>query len=407
MDVTTQTATSPDSEAPRGEARRAMPVAAPARSHLPAAANEAVPHILAVDDEPRTLYALKELLDAPEQVVVLASSGEEALQQVLRHDFAVILMDVRMPGMDGFETAQLLRSRERTRRIPIIFLTGASEDIESIFRGYELGAVDYLVKPVLIPEVLRSKVAVFTDLHAKSAELRREVSERMAAEERLRRSEEQLRMLAGHLLSVREEERAHMAREIHDELGQVLTALKMDVSWIAKGLTDDQREIKEKTQSMGRLIDATVKTVRRIAVGLRPEVLDDMGLVAAIGWQTRDFQKRTGIRCKVDLPENVGKFRHEVATAVFRIYQEILTNVVRHSKATRVEVSLAQVQDNLLLEVRDNGVGMPAAEPGGKRSLGLLGMQERALLFGGSVAFDSQPGKGTYVTLTIPLARAR
>src|SRR6185436_1954698 len=111
--------------------------------------------ILAVDDEPRTLYALKELLEAPGTEVVIASSGEEALQQVLKRDFAVILLDVRMPGMDGFETAKLLRGRERSRRTPIIFLTAASEDIENIFKGYQIGAADYLIKPVLVPEVLR------------------------------------------------------------------------------------------------------------------------------------------------------------------------------------------------------------------------------------------------------------
>jgi len=366
----------------------------------------AVPHILAVDDEPRTLFAMNELLEAPDQVVVLANSGEEALAQVLRHDFAVILLDIRMPGMDGFELAKLLRSRERTRCTPIIFLTANADDVESIFRGYKLGAVDYLVKPVLIPDILRSKVAVFVDLHRKTTELKLQVSERLAAEDRLRRSEEQLRMLAGHLLSVREEERAHIAREIHDELGQVLTALKMDVNWIQRGLTEEQREIKAKSESMCRLIDSTVRTVRRIAVGLRPEVLDEMGLVAAIAWQAKDFQKRTGTRMNLDLAEDVGKLRHEVSTAIFRIFQEILTNVVRHSKATRVEVAMHVEGGELELDVRDNGIGMPTGEPEGRKSLGLVGMQERALLFGGAVEIDSVAGKGTRVTVKVPMARA-
>jgi signal transduction histidine kinase len=376
-------------------------VATPSKMVSPAArtpqrALETAPQptcILAVDDEPRTLYALKELLEVPGTEVVIAHSGEEALQQVLKRDFAVILLDVRMPGMDGFETAKLLRGRERSRRTPIIFLTAASEDIESIFKGYQIGAADYLIKPVLVPEVLRSKVAVFVDLYNKNAALAR--------------SEDQLRLLAGYLLGVREEERAHIAREIHDELGQVLTALKMDVSWIAKNLDEDRGEVIEKTASMGRLIDSTVQTVRRIAAGLRPEVLDEMGLAAAIGWQAKEFQKRSGVRVKIELPPELPKFRLDVSPAVFRIFQEILTTVARHSRATRLDVRLTPAGDQLILEVQDNGVGMASIEVSGRKTLGLLGMQERALLFGGTVRFVSAKDRGTTVTVTIPMARAQ
>lgn len=349
--------------------------------------------ILAVDDDPRSLLALKELLDMPGVEIVLARSGEEALQQVLKRDFAVILLDVRMPGLDGFETARMVRSRKRSRATPIIFLTGASEEVEDIFRGYQIGAADYLIKPVLVPGALRSKVAVFVDLHEKNAALAR--------------SGEQLRLLAGYLLGVREEERAHIAREIHDELGQVLTALKMDVSWIAKNVDRGQTAVIEKTATMARLIESSVRTVRRIAAGLRPEVLDEMGLGAAIQWQAREFQKRSGVRVKIDLPQDLGKFQADVATAVFRIFQEILTNVARHSRATRIEVRLAPGEGELVLEVRDNGVGMASTEVSGRKTLGLLGMQERALLFGGTVRFRSAKDEGTTVTVTIPMARAQ
>jgi signal transduction histidine kinase len=358
-----------------------------------AAATAQPTSILAVDDEPRSLYAIKELLDAPGVEVVLAHSGEEALQQVLKREFALILLDVRMPGMDGFETARLIRGREKTRSTPILFLTGASEDVENIFKGYQIGAADYLIKPVLVPEVLRSKVAVFVDLHNKNAALAR--------------SEEQLRLLAGYLLGVREEERAHIAREIHDELGQVLTALKMDVSWIAKNVDPDERGVIDKTASMGRLIDSTVRTVRRIAAGLRPEVLDEMGLAAAIQWQAKEFQKRSGVRVRIDLPPELPRLRLDVTTAVFRIFQEILTNVARHSRATRLEIRLEPAGDQLLLEVKDNGMGMASTEVSGRKTLGLLGMQERALLFGGTVRFTSAKDQGTTVTVTIPMARAQ
>ncbi len=184
-----------------------------------------VASILAVDDDKRSLLALQELLRDLGQNLVLANSGEEALRFILKDDFAVILLDVRMPGLDGFQTAKLIRERQRSRHTPIIFLTGASEDLDSIFRGYQVGAVDYIVKP-LIPEVLKSKISVFVELHAKNAALVREIAEHQLTERLLRESEEKLRALAVHLQTVREEEQIRISREIHDELGQSLTGLR-------------------------------------------------------------------------------------------------------------------------------------------------------------------------------------
>ncbi|MBW8905334.1 MAG: response regulator [Betaproteobacteria bacterium] len=342
--------------------------------------------ILLVDDEPKSLFALQELLSTLGQNLMIAQSGEEALRLALRNDFAVILLDVRMPGIDGFETARMIRNRERSRLTPIIFLTAAADEMSSMFRGYEAGAVDYLQKPV-VPEILKAKVAVFVELFRKS--------------ERLRESEEKLRRLAAHLISVREEERAHIAREIHDELGQVLTGLKMEVTWLAKRLRE--KPLIEKTDSMCKLIDTTVQTVRKIATGLRPEMLDDMGLVAAVGWQAKEFQKRTGIRCRTKLPPETAKLDVDVSTTMFRIFQEILTNVARHSRATRVDMELALGEERVALEVTDNGVGIADSDLNGKKSLGLLGMHERALLFGGEVKINGTPGHGTRVSVSIPI----
>ena len=348
-------------------------------------------NILLVDDEPKNLYALRELLGGLKQNLLSANSGEEALRIALKNDLAVILLDVRMPGMDGFETARLLRQRDRNRLTPIVFLSAAAEEMESVFRGYEVGAVDYLIKPI-VPEVLKSKVLVFVELARKTAALAD--------------SEEKLRALASHLISVREEERAHIAREIHDELGQVLTGLKMEVASLAKRLNADQKPLLEKTAAMGQLIDSTVQTVRKISSGLRPEVLDEMGLVAAIGWQAKEFQKRTGIRCRLSLPQEIAGLERELSTTMFRVFQEILTNVARHSRATRVDVDLKNETRSLVLEVADNGVGMGNGEHNGRRSLGLLGMQERALRVGGEVNIGSAPGHGTKVVVTIPAARS-
>jgi signal transduction histidine kinase len=220
--------------------------------------------------------------------------------------------------------------------------------------------------------------------------------------ERLRESEDKLRRLAAHLISVREEERAHIAREIHDELGQVLTGLKMEVTWLAKRLKD--KPLIEKTDSMCGLIDSTVQTVRKIATGLRPEMLDDMGLIAAVAWQAKEFQKRTGIRCRAKLPPE-SKFDIDLSTTMFRIFQEILTNVARHSRATRVDIELGVGAEQMNLEVTDNGVGIQDSELHARKSLGLLGMQERALLFGGDVRITGTPGHGTRVSVNIPMTR--
>ena len=362
--------------------------------------------ILLVDDEPNSLYALQEMLQPLGQNLMVARSGAEALRLVLKNEFAVILLDVRMPRMDGFETARLIRERRRSSLTPIIFLTAAGDDMDSVYRGYEAGAVDYLIKPIVSPTVLRSKVMVFVELYAKSADLARQISERMIIEERLKQSEEKLRRLAAYLVSVREEERTHIAREIHDELGQVLTGLKMDVSWLAQRLDAKQKTLQGKTQSMCGLIDSAIGTVRKIASGLRPEILDQMGLVAAINWQAKDFQKRTGIRCRVDVPPEGIKLDLERSTTTFRIFQEILTNVARHAHASRVDVKFALTDDQMTLEVADNGVGIPEAKLNGK-SLGLLGIQERALHFNGDVTINGAAGQGTRVTVSIPLAGER
>jgi signal transduction histidine kinase len=365
-----------------------------------------VASILLVDDEPNSLYALQEMLQPLGQNLMVARSGAEALRLVLKNEFAVILLDVRMPRMDGFETARLIRERRRSSLTPIIFLTAAGDDMESVYRGYEAGAVDYLIKPVTSPTVLCSKVMVFVELYAKSADLNRQISERMIVEDRLKESEEKLRRLAAYLVSVREEERTHIAREIHDELGQVLTGLKMDVSWLAQRLDAKQKALLGKTQSMCGLIDSAIQTVRKIASGLRPEILDHMGLVAAINWQAKDFQKRTGIRCRVELPPEGIKLDLERSTTTFRIFQEILTNVARHAHASRVDVKFGLTDDHMTLEVADNGVGIPEAKLNGK-SLGLLGIQERALHFNGDVTINGAAGQGTRVTVNIPLAGVR
>ena len=347
--------------------------------------------------------AMEELLQSSGYSVVLAESGEAALRRVDEQEFAVILMDARMPGVDGFTTARTIRERERSRSTPIIFLTGAYQDLSSMFRGYEAGAVDYMVKPIL-PEVLKFKISIFVELYNKNVALTREIAERRRAEEHLRSSEENLRALAGRLQSVREEESTRIAREIHDELGQALTGLKMDLTWVAKKLPPDQKILAAKTESMFNLIDGTIQSVRKIATRLRPEVLDELGLGPAIEWQAREFQKRSGIRCRLSLPAAGLVLDRERSTAAFRIFQELLTNVARHASATRIDVAMRVDQGVLVLEVEDNGKGIDDPARFSAKSLGILGMRERALPFGGSIEIGAARDRGTRVKVSIPLA---
>jgi signal transduction histidine kinase len=359
--------------------------------------------VLVVDDDSRNVMALQGLLsDMPLQVVT-ARSGEEALRCILKQDFAVILLDARMPGMDGFEVARLIRERERSRHTPIIFLTGAYEDTPSMTRGYEAGAVDYIVKP-LRPEILKSKISVFVDLYRKNAALLQEIRERRAAEMRLKASEESLRALATHLQSVREEEWTRISREFHDQLGQALTGLKMDANWIASRLPGDAQTLRERAQSMSDQIDVSIESVRQIVSRLRPDVPDQLGLSGAIAWQADEFQRRSGIRCHVSLPVETVQVERGRSTALFRVLQELLTNVARHANATRVEVAMRSDDGEVVLAVEDNGGGIDGEVAHSPKSLGLMGVRERVLPFHGRVEVEGVRGQGTLVKVTLPRA---
>jgi PAS domain S-box-containing protein len=236
-------------------------------------------------------------------------------------------------------------------------------------------------------------------------DLRVEVAERERAEERLRISLEQMRALAARLQRVREEERTLVAREIHDELGQACTAIKMDLASIGRKATKRQTKLLAKVHSASKLVDDMIVMLRRIASELRPQALDHLGLTAALEWQAQEFESRTAIRCTVILPEEQIALDTERSTAIFRIFQETLTNVARHAHATRVEARLEKEGDQLLFQVHDNGKGFDPEEAKARKSLGLIGMQERALILNGRLTIEGVPGAGTTMTLRIPLPR--
>jgi len=233
--------------------------------------------------------------------------------------------------------------------------------------------------------------------------LARDVTSRKRAEEELAQSREQLRHLAARLQAVREEERTQIARDIHDKLGQTLTGLNMHIAWMAGRLRKEKPALLERTRMMAQLVEFTIQAMSRISTDLRPGVLDDLGIVAALEWQAQDFQSRTGIQCEFVYTCGELQMAPEHATALFRIFQETLTNVARHAHATAVTARLEEDGDAVTLKVCDNGRGITAQERMNGKALGLLGMQERAQLLGGTVSVEGGLGWGTTVGVMIPL----
>ncbi len=235
-----------------------------------------------------------------------------------------------------------------------------------------------------------------------------ELADRARAEQHLERSREQLRALSSRLQSLREEERTRIAREIHDHLGQLLTALKMDLRTLDRrmsglGDTELRTALHSKIRAATELADEMITSVQRIASELRPGILDRLGLAPAIEVEAQGFQSRTGIQCQWSLPTDLVAISPDHATTVFRIFQEILTNVARHAQATQVTVRLSCEEDTLLLQVADDGIGIQEGDIQNPKSLGLLGMQERAAILGGKITFSGRAGTGTTVTVQLPL----
>ncbi|NUM81548.1 response regulator [bacterium] len=316
----------------------------------------------------------------------------ETEEQFLHHLHAwnpdIVLSDYTLPDFDGM-TALLLVQKHRSHT-PFIVVTGSINE-ETAVNCMKAGAADYLIKDRLdrLPLAVRSAIERY-----------RVEKDKREAEEQLLRHSEQLRKLHAYLQTAIEKERTAIAREIHDQLGQALTGLKMDLSWIERHSPD--HTLTEKLQSMSGLIDDTITLVRRISSDLRPAVLDNLGLAAAIEWQTDEFRKRSGMACEVELPKDDIPLDLNKSTAVFRIFQETLTNIVRHSGATRVRISLKADGSRLTLTVADNGRGISQEALQSPSALGLAGMRERAVIAGGKLDIAGS-GAGATVTLTLPM----
>ncbi len=224
----------------------------------------------------------------------------------------------------------------------------------------------------------------------------------------LKKSHDQLRHLAAHLQSVREDEKKHIVREIHDDLGQSLTALKMNLSGIAAKLSISPRNkaIAEELNAAIGLVSSTIGTVKQICTELRPPLLDHLGIGAAIEWQCEEFQKRSGVECQIAVPSDIFTVDMDIAIALFRVFQEALTNVLKHSQATKVEASLKENNGKIVLKIHDNGVGITEKQMSKRHSFGILGMSERLYSLGGTISINGQEQSGTIVTVIIPVSGA-
>ncbi len=512
-------APSPEIEAPHAAVKRE---AAPplergngrtrrAASAAPAPAPRSLGGILLVDDNEGNLIALEAILRELGQELVRARSGQECLRLLFDRDFAVILLDVRMPEMDGYETAELIRKRQRSRHTPIIFITAADARPAEIARGYAVGAVDYIFKPFM-PDVLKAKARIFLELYRKSEETRasearlrtlianlpgavyrREADPQGAAlffsesieqlcgyaaddflrgthawmeiaenedahiataqlaeaarhpgayalEYRIRHrdgrirwvldrghlsregektylegvllditdrkvAEDSLNDLLGRLLQTQDEERRKIARELHDSTSPTLTGLISKLySLRHRGNTDPAAS---QTLDEGlRLAEDTANVIRNIAYMLHPRLLDENGLLPSLRWYVNRFTQRTGIGVVMHLPEELPRYGQEMETALFRVVQESLTNIMRHSGSKAAEIQLIAGKRELLLSIGDQGVGLPettaAGRDGAVKGIGIAGMRERLRQLGGRLEIASS-GAGTRVTAMLPL----
>jgi two-component system sensor histidine kinase UhpB len=322
---------------------------------------------------------------------------------VVNQDYSILYVNPALEELTGFSSSELIGKQapfpwssqanhnKYIRCLNDPRLKGKKLELKNHKQNGEEFWVQIITRSVVVNGEFRYLISNWVD-----------ITERKKTERELNKLNQELRNLSSHLQSVREKERAHISREVHDELGQALVALKMDACWIKENLKKDQNDIHKTTDSMLKLIEDTLQKVKWLSVGLRPRLLDDIGLAAAIRWLAQEFQKVTGIDFEIDVKLDDRKYDSECSTAVYRIVQEALSNVFRHAKATRVEIGLTCKGNVLQLKVADNGKGITPEQLSSPTALGILGIRERAHYFGGKVSIAGQNGKGTKLTVRIP-----
>ncbi|HTA22966.1 MAG TPA: response regulator [Terriglobales bacterium] len=345
-------------------------------------------NILMVDDQPAKLLSYEVILGELDENLIKVTSGKEALEYLLKNDTAVVLMDVSMPEIDGFELAEMIRQHPRFQKTAIIFISAVHLTDLDRLKGYQRGAVDYISVPV-VPELLRAKVSVFAELHRRAGQLQNLNSE--------------LRRLSVRLITMQDEERRRIARELHDGLGQELVAAKMLLHRAVQQNSEAVR--KEAASDAAGIIDRSIQQVRSMSHLLHPPLLDEVGLVSALRWYLEGFTQRSGIETTLDVnPLDFSRLTPELETAIFRIIQESLSNVLRHSKARKAWVTLGLKDGQVVAKVRDDGRGIErrvAEQQPGSVGVGISGMSQRAREFGGELRLVLA-NPGTLVEMVLP-----
>ena len=378
-----------------------------------------IPSLLVVDDNADNLTLLSDMLECEGYDIRVASSGHQALSCVNAVIPDLILLDINMPEMSGYDVCRSLKNEPTTADITIIFISGMDLISEKV-KAFKYGGADFISKPFQLAEVL-ARVRMQITLQNKKkqivaankalAEIKNQLEEKVnvrtadleRSNTKLRDSREKLRELSDYLQQVREEEKAHIAQEVHDELGATLTALNMDIHWLKNKLSDTNTGVLDKISSMADLVSTAAKASNRIVTDLRPSILDDLGLLAAIEWQAEDFSKRAGIPCLVSSNLEFLTLSKNRSTAVFRIVQESLTNIAKHADAKQVDVMLMRKGNNFFLQIADDGVGLIHDKTKRKNSHGIKGMEERARYLGGELHFESEAGEGVRIAMRMPI----
>ncbi len=341
--------------------------------------------ILIVDDQPSSRATVESILDGQGYQLEFAEDGKTALQMAYSLQPDLILMDVMMPGMDGFEACRRIRSDPRIAEVPIIIVT-ALDDRSSLLLGIEAGADDYLYKPINRQE-LRARVRTVTRLNRYRT---------------LSAQREELRAAAGRMAAALEEERQRLSRELHDDLGQALTAHLLGLRELESGLPARDAALKQRLEVLIRETVETVTKMRQLAQDLRPPVLDTLGLRAAIENYCKDFSQRARLPVTFDAEQELPALPDVQAITLYRFLQEALTNVVKHAQASQVWVEVDVDETSIVLTVQDNGRGFSEREgaPGG---IGLSGMRERLAIVGGSLRIESGEKRGAILSASLPL----
>jgi signal transduction histidine kinase len=353
-------------------------------------------NILMVDDQPGKLLTYEAMLGELGENLIKVHSGKEALDHLLKNDVAVVLMDVSMPELDGFELADMIRQHPRFTETAIIFISAVHLTDVDRLKGYQRGAVDYISVPI-IPELLRAKVSVFADLHRKKRQM-----------DQLNR---ELRNLSARLIATQDEERRRIARDLHDSVGQVVAALSMNNGMALREADKLSPAAAGVLRQNALLVEQLSQEIRTLSHLLHPPLLDEIGLMPAIKTFADGFAERSNVKVDVDLSPKIGRLAPNIEISIFRIVQESLTNVYRHSGSKTASIKIWPSQEKkLIVQVCDEGKGIPLEHRlsmsfGINPGMGLSGMRERTRELGGTLEVHSN-GKGTTVTATLPLTDA-